>query len=82
MLLARLDRIVTSGENMHKQLYEKDTEKFDIEEIGKFFKIQLKGKTPPCVIRIKQEDTLARDLKAYWSDEYREPGEDANHGTS
>ena len=51
--MARLDRIVTSGENMHKQLYEKDTEKFDIEEIGKFFKIQLKGKTPPCVIRIK-----------------------------
>ena len=55
-LLARLDRIVTSGEHMHKQIYERDPCSFDIEEIGKFFKVQLKGKVPPCVIRIKTED--------------------------
>ena len=73
---------MTSGENMHKQLYEKDPGTYDIEEIGKYFKIQLKGKTPPCVIRIKNEDGNTRDLKAYWSDEYREPDEDSNHGNS
>ena len=46
------------------------------------FKVQLKGKTPPCVIRFKIEDNKdkRKDLKAFWSDEYREPDENTNHG--
>lgn len=82
-LLARLDRIVTSNESMHQQLYEKDPKSYDIEEIGKLFKVQLRGKAPPCVIGFKcdGEDSKRVDLRAYWSDEYREPTVDANHGS-
>ena len=82
-LLACLDRMVTSNESMHQQLYEKEPGVYDIEEIGKLFKVQLKGKAPPCVIGFKCEGEGNRrvDLRAYWSDEFREPGVDANDGS-
>ena len=79
-LIARLKMIVTSGESKHQQLFERDPWTQDIEEIGSYFKVQLKGKTPPCVIRIKFEEGSPKDLKAYWSEEFREPGPEANHG--
>ena len=80
-LLACLDRIVTSNESMHQILYEKDPGVYDIEDIGKLFKVQLKGKTPPCVITFKceGEENKRVDLRVYYSDEYREPSVDANH---
>ena len=82
-LLACLDRIVTSNDNMHQMLYEKDHGVYDIEEIGKLFKVQLKGKTPPCVIgfRCEGEENRRVDLRVYYSDEYREPSVEANHGS-
>ena len=66
---------------MHQVLYEKDPGVFDIEEIGKLFKVQLKGKTPPCVITFKceGEENKRVDLRVYYSDEYREPSVDSNH---
>lgn len=75
-LLARLNRIVTSGDAMHAQIYEKtpkqDFEIFD--DLNLYLKLRLREKNPPCTIRFIPERSY-HDMKIYTSTDNKRPSE-------
>lgn len=76
-LKARLDRVVTSGDSLHTQIYEnreKSNQEFTVhEDIPTHLKLRLREKNPPCTIKFVCDKTEHFDC--YYSTQYKEPRE-------
>jgi hypothetical protein len=76
-LEARLNRIVTTGDKLHTQVFERsNNQQFDIiEGLGLMLKVSLKDKQPPLTVSFaypydKEGPTF---VEGFYSTEFREP---------
>jgi|694.fasta_scaffold136724_1 hypothetical protein len=76
-LIARLNRIVTSQDKLHVQVFEKNNNQtYDIiEGLDLLLKVNLKDKQPPLVVTFhyQNKDDDAKLVEAFYSTEFKEP---------
>ena len=77
MLNAVLNQVVTSGDSMHTQLYDRDPRDIEVlEGISSLLKLKLKDKSPPCTITITGVSNVQKNfIQCFISDEHRIPCE-------
>ena len=68
---AQLQRIVKNGDSNHLNLYDRRAHELEIvKHVGLLCKIQLKDRTPPCIIRFKGK---GKRFRVFYSFDRKEP---------
>ena len=80
-LLAKLNNIVTSEEQMHKVLNDGLSQEFELfPDCNLQLKIKLKDRMLPLSVQFLLQNEKRKDLYVYWSTEHKQPKEHLNHG--